>query len=74
LPCTRCTDVIVRSLREEPYKRVSVIVAHTIFWNRSESESQHKMNSEKLKCENITVEQVLYPDRLPRAPAYSIKV
>jgi hypothetical protein len=67
LPCTRCTDVIIRSLREEPYKRVSVIVAHTIFWNRSESESQHKMNTEKLKREKITVKQVPYPVHLPPA-------
>ena len=67
LPCSRCTDIIIRSLREEPYNRASVIVAHTIFWNRSETESQHKMNTEKLKCENITVEQVPYPFHLPPA-------
>ena len=67
LPCSRCTNVIIRSLREEPYNRVTVIVAHTIFWNRSETESQHKMNTEKLKCENITVKQIPYPDYLSPA-------
>ena len=66
LPCSRCTDVIIRSLREEPYNRASVIVAHTIFW-RSETESQHEMNTEKLKCENITVKQIPYPIQLPPA-------
>ena len=67
LPCTRCTDVIIRSLREEPYNRASAIVAHTIFWSRSETDSQHKMNTEKLKCENITVKQISYPVHLPPA-------
>ena len=67
LPCSRCTKAIIRSLGEEPYNSVSVIVAHTIFWNRSESESQHKINTEKLVSKNITVEQVPYPDYLPPA-------
>ena len=67
LPCSRCTDVIIRSLREEPYNRVSVIVAHTRFWDRSESESQLKKNTQKLACENIMVKQVPYPVHLPPA-------
>ena len=64
LPCSRCTEAIIRSLREEPYNRVSVILAHTIFWTRSESDSQHKINREKLMGQNITVEQVKYPEQL----------
>ena len=67
LPCSRCTDVIIRSLGEEPYNRVSVILAHTRFWDRSESESQLKMSTQKLMSENITVEQVPYPVHLPPA-------
>ena len=65
LPCSRCTEAIIRSLGEKPYNGVSVIVAHTIFWMRSESDSQHKMNQEKLISKNITVEQVQYPVHLP---------
>ena len=67
LPCSRCTNVIIRSLREEPYNRVSVILAHTRFWDKWESESQLKMNTQKLTCENITVKQVPYPVHLPPA-------
>ena len=63
LPCSRCTDVIIRSLNDSMYRCTSVIVAHTIFW-RSESEDEHRMNTEKLSQENITVEQVRYPKRL----------
>ena len=69
LPCSRCTDVIIRSLNSNMYRCTSVIVAHTIFW-RSESEDEHRMNTEKLKKENITVVQVPYPERL--SPASSI--
>ena len=65
LPCSRCTDVIIRSLNDSMYSCTSVIVAHTIFW-RSESEDEHRINTGKLKKENITVEQVQYPERLTR--------
>ena len=63
LPCSHCTDVIIRSLNDDTYRCTSVIVAHTIFW-RSESEDEHRKNTEKLKKENITVVQVPYPERL----------
>ena len=63
LPCSRCTDVIIRSLGEEPYNCTNVIVAHTICW-LSETNLNHKNNKEKLMNKNITVEQVDYPIRL----------
>ena len=63
LPCTRCTDVIIRSLNDDMYRCTSVIVAHTIYW-RSESEEEHRENKEKLKKENIAVVQVPHPVRL----------
>ena len=69
LPCSRCTDVIIRSLNEDTYSCTSVIVAHTTYWQR-ESEDEHRKNTEKLKKENITVVQVPYPERL--SPASSI--
>ena len=68
LPCSRCTDVIIRSLNDNMYRCTSVIVAHTIYW-RSESEDTHRKNIQKLRQENITVEQVPYPKRL--SPALS---
>lgn len=60
LPCSRCTDVVIRSLDDNQYRSTSVIVAHTIHW-RSEGEDEHRMNKEKLNKRNITVEQVKYP-------------
>ena len=63
LPCTQCTDVIIRSLNDNMYRRTSVIVAHTIYW-RSESEEEHRENEKKLKKENIAVVQVPYPEYL----------
>ena len=66
LPCSRCTDVIIRSLNDSMYRCTSVIVAHTIYW-RSESEEEHRENEKKLKKENIAVVQVPYPEYL--APA-----
>ena len=66
LPCSRCTDVIIRSLNDSMYRCTSVIVAHTIFW-RSDSEDEHRKNTGKLKKENITVVQVPYPEYLSPA-------
>ena len=66
LPCSRCTDVIIRSLNDNMYRCTSVIVAHTIYW-RSESEEEHRENKEKLKKENIAVVQVPYPEYLSPA-------
>ena len=66
LPCTRCTDVIIRSLREEPYNRVGVIVAHTQFWPLESGLDRNK-NRENLTRNNITVHQVGYPTRIPPA-------
>ena len=57
LPCSRCTDVIIRSLNDDTYRCTSVIVAHTMNWQR-ESEDEHRRNKEKLIKENITVVQV----------------
>ena len=57
LPCSHCTDVIIRSLREEPYNLTSVIVTHTKCWSR-EREAVHEKSREKLSRENIAVEQV----------------
>ena len=57
LPCSRCTDVIIRSLNDSMYRCTSVIVAHTMHWQR-ESEDGHRRNKEKLVKENITVVQV----------------
>ena len=57
LPCSRCTDVIIRSLNDDTYSCTSVIVAHTMNWQR-ESEDEHRRNTEKLIKENITVMQV----------------
>ena len=66
LPCSRCTDVIIRSLEESQYHRTSVIVAHTTYW-RSESELEHSRNRDKLMNNNISVEQVKYSPFLPPA-------
>ena len=66
LPCTQCTGIIIRSLNDDTYSCTSVIVAHTIFW-RSESEDEHRKNTEKLKKESITVVQVQYPEYLSPA-------
>ena len=66
LPCSRCTDVIIRSLNSNMYRCTSVIVAHTIFW-RSESEDEHRTNKERLVKENVTVVQVPYPEYLSPA-------
>ena len=59
LPCSRCTDVIVRSLREGPYNRVGVIVAHTTFWPLESGLDRNK-NRENLTRNNITVQQIGY--------------
>ena len=57
LPCSRCTDVIIRSLNDDTYSCTSVIVAHTTYW-QGEIEDEHRRNKEKLVKENITVVQV----------------
>ena len=58
LPCSDCTDVIIKSLAKEPYNRVSVVVAHTAVWSK-ETAWEHENNKKKLKSKNITVKQVL---------------
>ena len=57
LPCSRCTDVIIRSLNDSMYSSTSVIVAHTTYWQRESGEG-HRRNKEKLVKQNITVVQV----------------
>ena len=66
LPCSRCTDVIIRSLNNSMYRCTSVIVAHTTYWQR-ELGGQCIRNEEKFTKENITVEQVRYPEFIPPA-------
>lgn len=66
LPCSRCTDAIIRSFREEPYSHTNVIVAHTTCW-KSEDDWVHERNRQKLSSKNIIVKWVKYPDRLDPA-------
>ena len=66
LPCSRCTDAIIRSLGEEPYNSVSVILAHTRFWHRESLSDQNK-NREKLASKKITVQMVGCPIWIPPA-------
>ena len=68
LPCSRCTNVIIRVLKNQPYNETSVIVAHTTYWQWSESKSEHRENEDKLKNENIHVEHVW--NHTPIPPAY----
>ena len=66
LPCSRCTDVIIRSLNDDTYRRTSAIVAYSTYWQKELGE-QYTENEEKLKNENITVEGVRYPTFIPPA-------
>ena len=66
LPCSRCTDVIISSLNDDTYRRTSVIVAYSTYW-QGELGSQYMENEEKLQKENITVEGVRYPTFIPPA-------
>ena len=66
LPCSRCTDVIIRSLNDDTYRCTSVIVAYSTYW-QGELGGQYVENEEKLKKENITVEEVRYPTFIPPA-------
>ena len=66
LPCSRCTDVIIRSLNDDTYSCTSVIVAYSTYWQK-ELGSQYIENEGKLKKENITVEEVRYPKFIPPA-------
>ena len=56
-PCSQCTDLIVRSLGEKPYKELSVVVAHTAIWKH---DSSHEKNRKRLESKNITVKHVPY--------------
>ena len=69
LPCSRCTDVIIRSLGEEPYNRVSVIVAHTQVW-QLETALDRSKSTNKLFYNSIKVQKVVYPTRIPPANNY----
>ena len=60
LPCSRCTDVIIRSINDNMYRCTSVIVAYSTYWQK-ELGDQYIENKEKLKKENIAVEEVRYP-------------
>ena len=66
LPCSRCTDVIIRLLNDNMYRRTSVIVAYSTYW-QGELGSQYIENEEKLQKENMTVEEVRYPTFIPPA-------
>ena len=66
LPCSRCTDVIIRSLNDNMYRCTSVILAYSTYWQK-ELEGQRIENKEKLKKENIAVEEVQFPIFIPPA-------
>ena len=66
LPCSQCTDVIIKSLNDSMYRRTSVIVAYSTYW-QGELGAQYIENKEKLKKENIAVEEVQYPIFIPPA-------
>ena len=66
LPCSRCTDVIIRSLNDNMYRCTSVIVTYSTYWQK-ELEGQCLENKEKLRKENIAVEEVRYPKFIPPA-------
>ena len=67
LPCSRCTNVIIRSLEEQPYNTTSVIVAHTTYWKWSETQIEHNQNVFKLRKNNIDVHHVNNPISIPPA-------
>ena len=67
LPCSRCTKVITRSLKDWPYNVTNVIVAHTTYWKWSESSDEHRENEDKLKKENINVKHVNNPTSISKA-------
>ena len=56
-PCSRCTDLILKSLGEPPYSSVSTVVAHTAFWSK---DPDCEMNRKRLESKNIAVERVPY--------------
>ena len=66
LPCSQCTDVIITSLNDDTYRCTSAIVAYSTYWQKELGE-QYTENEEKLKNENITVEEVRYPIFIPPA-------
>ena len=67
LPCSHCTDVIIKSLAKEPYSRVNVVVAHTAVWGK-EKAAEHETNKRKFKSKNITVKQIPYSVHLQPVP------
>ena len=67
LPCSRCTKVIIKSLKDWPYNVTNVIVAHTTYWKLSESSDEHRENEDKLKKENINVKHVKNPTSISPA-------
>ena len=66
LPCSRCTNVIIRSLEEHRFSTTCVIVVHTTYW-KSETQTDYNQNIEKLRKSNISVEHVNNPERLSPA-------
>ena len=66
LPCSRCTDVIIRSLNNNMYRCTSAIVAYSTYWQK-ELGGQYAQNKEKLKKENIVVKEVPHPEFIPPA-------
>ena len=55
-PCTKCTNLIIRSFNKPPYKSVSVIVAATAYWDR-ESHEVRSQNVAKMKGEQFCVSE-----------------
>ena len=56
-PCSRCTDLILKSVGEPPYSSVNTVLAHTAFWSK---DTHHEMNRKRLESKNIAVERVPY--------------
>ena len=63
-PCTRCTDLIIRSFNKPPYKSVSVIVAATAYWEKELHETRHQ-NEAKMKGEHFCVSEYYRGIKLP---------
>ena len=63
LPCSRCTDVIIRAFEESLYHQTKVIVAHTTFWP-SETEDEYKANQERMTRKGIAVQHVRNPTHI----------
>ena len=57
VPCTKCTDLIIKSFNESRYKAVNVIVATTAWWKKEEHavrcRSEERMENQQFNYVNI---------------------